>query len=163
MEMINFPDGDAQVDAGMVRFGSYVTNFAKRGIRISFRRQYGPGKLTFPIFAGQEYENFDPAERVDGIDLRAGNHDMAARGAYMSNRFTDDSMLDMGQINPHGRFVHVYLNGVYWGQYHLRERWNAAMLAEYFGGEKADYEAINANNTGSNFLEGQVYDGTGQY
>lgn len=163
MEMINFPDGDAQVDAGMVRFGSYVTNFAKRGIRITFRNEYGPGKLAFPIFAGQEYQNFDPADRVDGIDLRAGNHDMKARGAYMSNRFTDDAMLDMGQISPHGRFVHLYLNGLYWGQYHLRERWNAAMLAEYFGGQKVEYEAINANNSGNQFLTGKVYDGTGDY
>lgn len=163
MEMINFEGGaDAQVDAGMVRFGSYATDFSKRGMRISFRSEYGPGKLTFPVFGGQEYA-IPAAERVDGIDLRAGNHDMKDRGAYMSNRFTDDSMIDMGQIAPHGRFVHVYLNGLYWGQYHLRERWNAAMLSEYFGGKKEDYEAINANNVGNEFLTGAVFDGTGQY
>ena len=59
----------------------------------------------------------------------------------MSNRFTDDSMLDMGNIAPHGRFVHLYLNGKYWGQYHLRERWSADMASSYFGGSKDDYEA----------------------
>ncbi len=162
VELINFEDGDTQVDAGMERFGSYVTDFAKRGIRINFRSLYGPGKLNFPIFKGHDYP-IPAAAQVDSIDLRAGNHDMNARGAYMSNRFTDDSMLDMGQIAPHGRFVHVYLNGLYWGQYHLRERWNGAMLAEYFGGTKADYEAVNANNTGDEFLTGVVNDGTGQY
>jgi hypothetical protein len=162
IEMIGFPDGDSQLDAGMERFGSYVTDFAKRGMRVTFRNQYGPGKLTFPIFAGDQY-NIPPAAQVDSIDLRAGNHDMVARGAYMSNRFTDDSMLDMGQIAPHGRFVHVYLNGNYWGQYHLRERWNAAMMTEYFGGVKDDYEAINANNAGDQFLTGEIFDGTGQY
>jgi hypothetical protein len=162
VELINFEGGDAQLDAGMERFGSYVTDFAKRGIRINFRSLYGPGKLDFPIFAGHDYP-IPPAAKVDSIDLRAGNHDMNARGAYMSNRFTDDTMLDMGQIAPHGRFVHVYLNGLYWGQYHLRERWNGAMLAEYFGGAKKDYEAINANNTGDEFLPGVVFDGSGQY
>ncbi|MDB4772609.1 lamin tail domain-containing protein [Verrucomicrobiales bacterium] len=86
---------------------------------------------------------------------------MAQRGAYMSNRFVDDSMLEMGSIAPHGRFVHVYLNGVYWGQYHLRERWNAAMFASYFGGSEEDYDTINGND---NFLDDfKAYDGTLDY
>ncbi len=162
MEMINFEDGHAQVDAGMERFGGYIQGFDKVGIRVSFRKQYGPGKLSFPLFEGHDYD-IPPAAQFDGLDLRAGNHDMAARGAYMSGRFVDDSMIEMGQIAPHGRFVHIYLNGVYWGQYHMRERWNASMLTEYFGGTKDDYEAINANNTGDQFLPGTPYDGDGTY
>ncbi|MDA7882256.1 chitobiase/beta-hexosaminidase C-terminal domain-containing protein, partial [Akkermansiaceae bacterium] len=160
VELINFEDGSTQLNAGMERFGNYNTNFAKRSMRLTFRKIYGAGKLDFPIFEGHDYP-IDPAAQVDGIELRSGNHDMVSRGAYLSNRFTDDTMLDMGQIAPHGRFVHVYLNGLYWGQYHVRERWNAAMLSEYFGGTKADYEAINAND---GFQQGlRAYDGTGEY
>ena len=151
------------MDIGMARYGNRFTDFTKRSIRLNFRSQYGPAKLRFPIFDGHEYETIPPADQFDSIDLRSGNHDMQARGAYMSNRFTDDTMLDMGNIAPHGRFVHVYLNGQYWGQYHLRERWNAAMFSEYFGGERENYEAINANNTGGDFLPGIVYDGTGRF
>ena len=162
IEFINFEDGNTQVDAGMERFGSYVTNFAKRSFRVNFRSEYGPSKLTFPVFDGHEYK-IPPASRFDAIDFRAGNHDMSSRGAYMSNRFVDDAMIDMGQIAPHGRFVHIYINGLYWGQYHMRERWNAAMLSEYFGGSKDQYEAINANNSGSQFQTGVPYDGTGVY
>ena len=162
VEFINFEAGDTQLEAGMERFGNYVTNFAKRSIRLNFRSEYGPKKLTFPVFEGHDYD-IPPAAAIDSLDLRSGNHDMVARGAYLSNRFTDDTMIDMGQLAPHGRFVHVYLNGIYWGQYHLRERWNGAMLAEYFGGTKDDYEAINANNTGGEFLPGVPYDGTGEY
>ncbi|MFT4548999.1 MAG: hypothetical protein ACI9MB_002969, partial [Verrucomicrobiales bacterium] len=161
VELINFEAGDTQLDAGMERFGNYVTNFSKRGIRLNFRNLYGPGKLTFPVFGGHDYATIPPADKVDSIDLRSGNHDMNQRGAYMSNRFTDDTMLDMGNIAPHGRFVHVYLNGLYWGQYHMRERWSAAMMSEYFGGVKADYESINANNSGNEFLAGTPSDGTG--
>ena len=87
---------------------------------------------------------------------------MYHRGFYMSNRFTDDTMLDMGTLNPHGQFVHLYLNGTYWGQYHLRERWNADMHAQYLGGEKEDYEAINGNwNVGGWPDPGVPYDGDG--
>ena len=36
------------------------------------------------------------------------------------------------------------------------------MFARYFGGEKADYEAIDADNTGGGFQDGHPYDGTGE-
>ncbi len=48
------------------------------------------------------------------------------------------SMLDMGNLNSHGKYVHLYLNGTYWGMFHLRERWNADMHASYLGGDKPD-------------------------
>ena len=88
---------------------------------------------------------------------------MVNRGGYMAARFVDDTMIEMGQIAPHGRFVHVYLNGEYWGQYHLRERWNADMGASYFGGAKEDYDAISANNSGMEFQTGTPYDGTAAF
>ena len=163
IEMI-FPDGKKgfQENAGVTHYGGYFTNFSKKSFRIYFRGEYGTTKLRFPIFDGFEYEN-PPAQEFDSINLRSGSHDMIDRGAYMSNRFTDDSMLEMGNIAPHGRFVHVYINSEYWGMYHLRERWNASMASEYFGGGKEDYEAINANNTGNEFLQGVVFDGSGKY
>ncbi|MDC0497482.1 chitobiase/beta-hexosaminidase C-terminal domain-containing protein, partial [bacterium] len=160
VELINFEVGNTQVDAGMERFGNYNTDFSKRSMRLNFRKEYGPGKLNFPIYDGHDYP-IPPAALFDGLELRSGNHDMWQRGAYLSNRFTDDTMLDMGNISPHGRFVHVYINGLYWGQYHLRERWNASMHSEYFGGGKDDYEAINANDRFEADLS--VYDGTGEY
>jgi hypothetical protein len=163
VEMI-FPDGTPgfQEDAGVTHFGGYYTNFSKKSFRLYFRSEYGTKKLRYPVFQGFDYD-LPPAQEFDSLNLRSGSHDMIDRGAYMSNRFTDDSMLEMGHIAPHGRFVHVYINGTYWGQYHLRERWNAAMASEYLGGSKQDYEAINANNTGSNFLPGVVFDGSGKY
>lgn len=158
------PDGTKgfQVDAGVSRFGGYFTDFPKKSFRLYFRKRYGPGKLEYPLYRGHE-SGYPPAEEFDALNLRSGSHDMNARGAYLSNRFIDDTLLEMGHIAPHGRFVHVYFNGLYWGQYHLRERWNAAMFASYFGGEKEDYDAINGNNTGSEFLPGEPYDGNRDY
>ena len=137
VEMI-FPDGRVgfQENAGLKHFGGYYTNFPKKSFRIGFRSQYGATKVKYPLFDGFEYKHYPPTDRFDIMDLRSGSHDMRSRGAYMSNRFTDDSMLDMGNLAPHGRFVHVYLNGSYWGQYHLRERWNADMASSYLGGPR---------------------------
>ncbi len=163
VEWLN-PDGTEgfQIDAGVSRFGGYFTNFEKENFRLLFRKRYGAATLKYPVYRGHE-NGIAPAEEFDAINLRTGSHDMNQRGAYLSNRFIDDTLLEMGHIAPHGRFVHVYVNGFYWGQYHLRERWNAAMFASYFGGEKEDYDAINGNNTGSEFLPGDPFDGDRQF
>jgi len=162
IEMI-FPDGTPgfQENGGLSNYGGRYTNFRKKSFRIAFRPKFGVAKLRYPIFAGFEYSHYPPAEDFDVINLRSGSHDMSSRGAYMSNRFTDDSMLDMGNIAPHGRFVHLYLNGNYWGQYHLRERWSADMASSYFGGSEDDYEAVNANDNFRN--DENVYDGSGLF
>ncbi|MDB6041392.1 MAG: hypothetical protein JWM99_5233, partial [Verrucomicrobiales bacterium] len=78
------------------------------------------------------------------------------------NVFADDSMLEMGHLNPHGRFVHLYLNGVYWGVFHLRERWGAGTHHRYLGGSSADYESINGNQNIGGWAEGAPYDGDGR-
>ena len=149
-----------QVDAGISRFGGYFTNFNKKSFRLYFRKRYGAATLKFPLFRGHE-SGSPPVEQFDSLDLRSGSHDMSERGAYLSNRFVDDTMLEMGGTAPHGRFIHVYLNGEYWGQYHLRERWNAAMFASYFGGPENDYDAINGNDNFTSDLK--AYDGTLDY
>jgi len=80
---------------------------------------------------------------------------MVSRGFYMAARFTEDTMLDMGSLNPHGRFVHLYLNGTYWGQYHVRERLVDAFLADVLGGDTEDYLNVRGNDNGpAGFIPG---------
>ncbi|MDB4500742.1 lamin tail domain-containing protein [Akkermansiaceae bacterium] len=160
VELIGFENGDLQVDAGMERYGNYVTNFDKRNIRLNFRSRYGPKNLNYPLFQGHDH-NLSPVNQFDSLDLRTGSHDMVARGFYMSNRFLDDTHLDMGHLNPHGRFIHTYVNGTYQGMYHLRERWNADMHANYLGGNEENYEAVASNRGGGSFSNATTYDGDG--
>lgn len=150
VELLNFESGTKQVDAGAARFGSFVTDFEKRSFRLHFRSLYGPSRLEFPLFEETDY-TIPPTDDFDSLDIRAGNHDMIDRGAYLSNRFTDDAMLEMGNISPHGRFVHIYFNGLYHGQYHLRERWDAAMAADYLPGKEEEFDTLNVNNSGREF------------
>ena len=51
--------------------------------------------------------------------------------------------MEMGNTGVHGRWTHLYINGVYWGLYHLHERPDQDFMESYFGGEDDDYDAIN--------------------
>jgi len=151
-----------KANAGVVHFGGAYTGFNKKSFRLNFRAVYGDRRLEAPLFAGHEHGR-RPESGFDSLELRNGSHDMAMRGFYMSNLFTDQVLAEMGHLAPHGRMVHLYLNGSYWGMYHLRERWNAAMHADYLGGTKDDYEAINGNlNVGGWADPGTPFDGDGQ-
>jgi hypothetical protein len=150
------PDGSPplQVNAGLTRFGGSWTEFAKKSYRVNFRSEYGANKLESPLFRGFD-RGMAALDEIDTLDLSAGNQDMSQRGFYMANRFIEDTMLEMGSLNPHGRFVHVYINGTYWGQYNAHERLDDDFLAGYLGGRDDDYLVVRGNdNVGSNFVNG---------
>lgn len=150
------PDGSTplQVNAGLARFGGAYTEFAKKSYRVRFRSEYGAKRLDSPLFRGFD-RGMAALDEIDTLDLSAGNQDMNQRGFYMANRFIEDTMLEMGSLNPHGRFVHVYINGTYWGQYNAHERVDDDFLAGYLGGPKDDYLVVRGNdNVGNAFVNG---------
>ncbi len=44
---------------------------------------------------------------------------------------------------PHHRWVHLYLNGLYWGLYEAVEPHDEEFAVDYYGGEKEDYDIIS--------------------
>ena len=61
-----------------------------------------------------------------------------------------DSLRQMGHPSARGLFVHLYLNGLYWGLYNICERPSAPFVAANFGGKPEDYDVRN----GDHILEG---------
>ncbi|MHC4742762.1 MAG: lamin tail domain-containing protein, partial [Planctomycetota bacterium] len=153
VEMI-FPDGKQgfQVDAGVEHFGGHSLNYPKNNMRISFKSIYGPTRLKFDFFEEVPF-GAGTTDEFDQFLLRTGSHDTmfwtqpgtGARGTYMRNRWIMDRQLESGQPAPRGRFVHVYINGVYWGLHHLMERPNAPFMASYFGGDKTEYDSVKGD------------------
>ena len=134
-----------QVDAGIEYFGGHSLGSPKKNMRLSFKSRYGDSQLKYDLFGAGTTDEFEQ------LLLRTGSHDTffwthpdGGKGNYIRNRWAFDRQLEMGQPAPHGRFVHVYLNGEYWGQHELMERPNAAFMASYFGGFPEDYDALNA-------------------
>ncbi|MCA9151939.1 MAG: tandem-95 repeat protein, partial [Planctomycetales bacterium] len=142
-----FPDGSAgfQVDAGIEHYGGHSLNSPKKNMRLSFKSQYGDASLKYDLFGEGAASEFNQ------LLLRTGSHDTffwthpdGGRGNYLRNRWAFDRQLEMKQLAPHGRFVHVYINGVYAGMHHLMERPNADFMSSYLGGHAYEYDALNA-------------------
>lgn len=152
---IFMPDGaDIQENCGLTHFGGAFglgtgNPYAKKSWQLKFRSQYGASKLKFPLFKGFDYGML-ARDSFDELDLHAGNHDAVSRGFYLSHRFAADTMLEMGSLNPHGRFVNVYINGAYMGMFDAHERLVDWFLAENLGGAKEDYVSVKGNDNVSN-------------
>jgi len=180
-EMI-FPDGRKgwMEQVGGKSWGGSPTN-PKRQYRFEFKQEFGTGKLSFPGLFDDGVTNAIPsATKFDHLLLRSGSQDSlnAEYGnepyaSFIRNRVCFDMEMEMGNAAPHGRFVHVYVNGQYRGQYHLMERPNAGWAEEYYEGDKLDFdmrksgEYLDGNSTFYNdmfnVVGNNVYNGSSGY
>jgi hypothetical protein len=152
-----YPDGrnSVKANAGIrIQGGFFRLNFVtpKHSFRIAFRERYGPGKLNEPLFGPKAADEFDT------LVLRGGANDgyswqpAAGQPLYVRDSFIRQTLLDMNAPAARDFFVHLYINGVYWGLYDLTERPDAAFAESYFGGVEEDWDALNDNgvSNGSN-------------
>ncbi len=151
---------DLQVDAGIRIVGGAGRNaeHPKHSFRIIFRRRYGPGKLRYPMFAGQPFGD-SAAASFDKLVLRGGFNntfphwydEQALRSQYVRDQWARDLQFEMGHMSTRGRYVHLYLNGMYWGLYNVGERPDEDFGASYFGGTEDDWDIIkNGGVVGGN-------------
>lgn len=158
MEWIDPTAGEAfQIDCGLRIQGGYFRQrnvTQKHSLRLLFKNEYGPGRLRADLF-----HTFGAAREFDTLVLRAGANDGYAWSdakdteQFIRDEFGRRSLLAMGQASPHGRFVHVYLNGLYWGLYNLVERPAEDFSATYFGGAPENWDAINAGDVKNGSLD----------
>ena len=132
-----------QIDCGIRLSGGWSRHYAatpKKSFSLLFKEQFGPSKLNFPIFPDS------PVQEFDRIILKAifsnAWPDAARPPEYLRDHFTRQTRLDMGEPASHGSWVHLYLNGLYWGIYNPTERPDAAYAASHFGGNKDEYDAV---------------------
>ena len=121
----------------------------KHSMSLRFRSKYGPSQFEFPLF------HDGPVERFDSFQFRGGfnntwthwSADQRERTQYIRDQWMRDSLLEMGQADAgRGYFVHLYINGIYWGLYDLQERPVASHYAAYNGGDEEDIDAINGGS-----------------
>jgi hypothetical protein len=147
-----FPDGTEgfQHEAGL-RIHGYTSrshrNTLKHSLRVSFRNRFGPSKLNYPLFPDTAENDFDQlvlrACSTDSYPIvEGGTRWESRRATYLRDQWMRDALRDLGQPTAHGRYVHLWLNGLYWGVYNLTEALGTGWAAEHLGGAKEDYDVI---------------------
>jgi hypothetical protein len=134
-----------QADCGVRIQGGYFRQPSagkKHSFRLLFKGIYGPTKLRYPLFGD------DAAREFDTLTLRAGANDGYIWGGNESNvqytrdQFMRDLQLGTGNAASHGNFVHLYVNGLYWGLYNPCERPDGSFSSSYYGGQKEDWDVL---------------------
>ena len=121
----------------------------KRSMRISFKETYGPTKWRTDLLKDAPLNGDTANGELDNLVLRAGNNRAWTRlsnpdaTTFTEDQWYRDSQIAMSGYGAHGTYVHLYLNGVYWGLYNVAERPDANWQAETFGGQEEDYFATN--------------------
>jgi len=142
-----YPDGRKgfQTDCGVRIQGGYFRSpnaSSKKSFRLLFKGIYGATKLRYPLFGDHAADEFDT------ITLRAGANDgytwsgNERYGQFTRDEFAREVHHDMGQGASHGLFVHLYINGLYWGLYNPCERPDGSFSASYYGGDKEDWDSF---------------------
>ncbi len=119
------------------------TQNPKHSFRLFFRSDYGNGRLNYPIF-GEE-----GADVFNKFDLRGPQNYSWAQGDTSRNSFIRDTWSrdlqgQMGQPYKRGRWIQLFLNGIYWGMFQIDERAEASYGEIYFGGDKDDYDVVKS-------------------
>jgi hypothetical protein len=143
-----YPDGQEgfQVNCGIRIQGGWfrpLSNAAKNSFRLLFKGLYGVPKLRYPLFGA------DATDEFDTITLRAGANDgytwsgNERNAQFTRDQFARDLHRDTGHAASHGTFVHLYVNGLYWGLYNPVERPDASFSASYYNGRKEDWDVFS--------------------
>jgi len=121
----------------------------KHSFSLRFRDEYGPTSLDFKLFDQWPVNSFDTLQ-LRGFFNNAWTHwapDQRQRTQYIRDQWMRDTLIDMGHIDAgQGFFVHLYLNGIYWGLYNLHERPVASHYVAYNGGDEENIDAINGGD-----------------
>jgi len=149
MEWIDPATGDGfQINCGLGMqggSGSSITWASQASMDVKFKKEYGEGKLEFPLFED------DGVGVFDALILDAGNQNSIHANTGLSTKryaqcMRDQFMMDLqqalGRPMTAGRHVHVFINGLYWGLYDVHEKPDDNWCANHEGGEPEEYDWV---------------------
>lgn len=145
------PQDNIQVNAGVE---PHSHDRLKRSLRLNFRSRYGTAKLKTSLIQEGSLYGDSATDSFDRLILRGGNNRCWARiwnpdkTTYAIDQFYRDTQLALSGYGSRGAFVHLYINGLYWGLYNPVERTDHWFNAEYFGGDADDWFAIHHGSKG---------------
>ena len=127
----------------------------KHSFRLVFKQEYGNKTLKYPVFGSDQPSKFDQLV----LRCHFGNswqHWMESnrgKAQYTRDVWARCMQQKMGGTGVNALYVHVFLNGMYWGLYNIAERVDGRFGASRLGGEKDDIDVIKIEEDGGNHHE----------
>ena len=172
VELLDPRGGEAgfTIPAGVIRSGTSSLSFAKGSMSVRFRGEYGATQLDYPVYGRHPHDPLGAVTTFQELRLRSGSHDThswlgtsenppvpygsppvtrSGDAQLIRNIWQEDVHLMMGQPGMHGRMVQLFVNGNYYGIYHILEHPDDDYMGSYFAGSSEDYHYTGGGTTGS--------------
>jgi hypothetical protein len=124
----------------------------KHSFRLMFNPRFdGPGRLNFPLFDNSDFADINTvvmrASFTDSFATRtATSRYSPLDSTYTRDVWMRDMQRAMGSLSADSTYVHLYINGLYWGLYSPAERPDDAFLAAHIGGSEEEWDIIRDFN-----------------
>ena len=147
---LEFFDNDSaslQINCGISLHGGHgrlPEKSPKHNFVLKFKSEYGPSRLNYALFGEEGSGDYNK------LVLRAEfcnswthhSHDQRVISTYQRDIWTKDAQRNMGHPSSNSIYVHLYINGMYWGIYAPAERMDADYGEKYMGGDSEDWDVI---------------------
>lgn len=131
------PSGKTQfeLDADISIHGNGSRGMPKKSLRIETNDKYDSSFIKYKLFPNRWYNN------ITAFNLRSGSQDQGM--AFMRDELCARMMLNSNIETMEHQSCVVYLNGAFWGEYHIREKQDNDYVQNVKGVDKDSIDIIN--------------------
>ena len=125
----------------------------KHAFRLHFKSDYGPKKLKYDVFGDRAPNRFNALvlRTFFGYSWQHWDNAQRSKAQYARDLWTREKQAQMGDPISTGQYVHLFLNGLYWGLYNLCERVSDDFCAQHFGGSEEDWDVTEVDGGAGNY------------
>ena len=150
---------DLSVNCGLRLHGGHgrlAEKNPKHSFRLVFKEKYGgPKTLKYPLYGEDEPSKFDQLvlRCHFGNAWQHWDEGNRKKAQYTRDVWARRMQRKMGWTSVNALYVHVFLNGMYWGMYNVAERVDDQYGKDHLGGKKDDIDVIKIEEDGGNHIE----------
>ena len=159
VELIGGPQGhDYTGDCGIRLHGGHgrlAEKNPKHSFRLVFKKEYGKKTMKYPIYGEDEPSQFNQLvlRCHFGNAWQHWSEDNRQKAQYTRDVWARRMQRKMGHTSVNALYVHLFLNGMYWGLYNIAERVDDQFGKDHLGGKKSDIDVIKIEEDGGNHIE----------
>ena len=127
----------------------------KHSFRLVFKEKYGPKTLQYPVFGDDEPSKFDQlvVRCHFGNAWQHWSESNRTKAQYSRDVWARRMQRRISGLGINALYVHLFLNGMYWGLYNMAERVDEQFGKDHLGGKKSDIDVVKIEEDGGNHIE----------